>query len=242
MTTTYLLGEMSNGSAKLSDSYPRGWGRMYVERPINPFDGEPWALDNGVFRAWNNDEDYAPRFRTFEKKLHEASSVVYDRGSLPLFVVIPDRPADPDSILESLAWLEEYELDGLQEEVDPFGHYYGSGYGLLPLALAVQDGMSPEALEELRDPETDEPILSKLAYLFVGGSDDFKETVGIWRELADRWGLKLHFGRATQSRIRDAVSAGSDSADSAHPVRLGGSRWTRFLEVADKELAKERVA
>ena len=29
-----------------------GWGRMRVLNMPQPFEGEPWALDNGAFGAW----------------------------------------------------------------------------------------------------------------------------------------------------------------------------------------------
>ena len=29
-----------------------GWGRMRVLNMTKPFEGEPWALDNGAFGAW----------------------------------------------------------------------------------------------------------------------------------------------------------------------------------------------
>lgn len=228
----YLVGEMSNGAAKLNDTFPRGWGRMYVERPINPFPSEPWALDNGVFRAWRNGLSYEEAFERFERQLERASEVAYG-GSLPLFVVAPDLPADASSIFLSLDWLATWELER-QEELDPYGWHYGTRNGILPIFLAVQDGMTPDQLEELVDPETDEPILAKFSGLFIGGSDAFKETASEWRELADRWNLELHYGRATQSRLKAAIEAGADSADSAHPIRLGGARWERFLDVADE--------
>ena len=150
----------------------------------------------------------------------------------PLFIVVPDRPADPTSLLVSLEWIEDWY--SRCEELDPWAFF---GYGrAIPLYLAVQDGMTPEELEELRWVETDEPYLDLVDGLFLGGSDDFKKTAPAWRALADRWGLKLHYGRATQSRIAAAKAAGADSADSSHPNRLGGDRWARFLAVIDDEL------
>jgi len=236
----YLIGETSNGHGKLADTYPRGIGRCYVERPLRPFDGEPWFLDNGVFRAWNQNDrdpstDYADTYERFERKMVEAAELAA-QGNSPLFVVVPDRPADPASIWTSLAWVDEYQYGGGLEESDPWAFAYGTRHGAVPLYLAVQDGMTPEQLEALVDPETDEPALAAFSGLFLGGSDDFKASVGIWRDLATRWGLKLHYGRCTQSRIAAARDAGCDSADSSHPNRLGGARWERFLEVYDAEL------
>lgn len=240
---TYLVGEMSNGAAKLADTYPRGIGRCFVERPIAPFPGEPWALDNGVFRAWNAagrdpSIDYAEAYAQFESRLPLAAELARE-GRGPMFIVAPDRPADPSSIFESLAWVAEYELEE-QEELDPMGWYHGAAAASLPIYLAVQDGMDPQAIEELVDVETDEPVLSKFSGLFLGGTDDFKrDTLAAWRELADRWGIALHYGRCTQSKLADAVAAGCDSADSSHPIRLAGARWERFLEVFDEVVGSQ---
>lgn len=229
----YMVGEMSNGSAKLLDTHPRGIGRCYVDRPIDPLPGEPWFLDNGVFREWNaNDRspetDYAARYAFFESRLPRAIELAAE-GRGPMFVVVPDRPACPRSFRVSVDWIDER-----GDELDAAG---------VPMYFAVQDGMTPELLEGEHDPERG-LLLNRIAGLFIGGSDDFKtaDNVRRWRELADRWGLKLHYGRCTQTRLADAVAVGCDSADSSHPNRLGGaaddptSRWGRFLEVFDAEV------
>ena len=236
----YLVGEMSNGSYKLNDTVPRGIGRCYVERPMRPFPDEPWFLDNGVFRAWNAagrdpSIDYAECYSYFESRLPEVGELA-KRGELPMFVVVPDRPADPASLYESMAWLQWYR-ETLMEEVDPMAWTYGVGAAQVPLYLAVQDGMSPEQLEAIIDPETDELLLTQINGLFIGGTDEFKAaTLDSWAAMCEWWGLKLHFGRCTQSRIHDAVAAGCHSADSSHPNRLSGDRWARFLEVYDQEV------
>ena len=235
----YLVGEMSNGSQKLEDTVPRGIGRCYVERPIEPFRNEPWFLDNGVFRTWNQngrnpETQYEKDYARFERKLERVSELK-DSEDL-LFVVVPDRPGDSASLWTTLAWLEEYELEGRQEELDQIGWYTGARQ--IPLALAVQDGMTPEELETAENVETGRPWLESIDVIFLGGTDEFKNaTLHAWRELADRWGLRLHFGRCTQSRIAQAIEAGCDSADSPHPNRLGGARWERFLNVFDEEVA-----
>lgn len=228
----YLIGEVSNGTAKLADVRERAGGRMYVDRRIDPLPGEPWALDNGVFRAWRNGESYAERFARFEVQLERVAELAAE-GRGPLFVVAPDLPAEGEaSLLESLAWLREWE-SSRQESLDPWGFYYGTAAGLIPVYLAVQDGMEPAELERLEDPETGRPVLESFAGIFLGGSDAFKATAAAWRELADRWGLRLHYARATQSRLAHATEVEADSADSAHPVRLGSDRWARFLAVLD---------
>ena len=234
----YLVGEMSNGSQKLQDTLPRGIGRCYVERPMRPFPGEPWFLDNGVFRAWNAagrdcSIDYADCYRYFEGRLPEVGELTR-QGVRPMFVVVPDRPGDAASLWESLAWLDWYE-ETLQADVDPAG--WALGCRQVPLYLAVQDGLTPQELGDLPlCSETERHALTRVDGLFLGGTDDFKLDIAGWRALCDWWGLALHFGRCTQSRIEGAVEAGCDSADSSHPNRLTGARWQRFLQVHDEIL------
>lgn len=218
----YLLGENTNGSQKLWDAIPRGIGRCYRSMTINPFAGEPWCFDNGAFSTWNRngrrvDTDYTETFEFFESKLGQVGQMARD-GNVPLFIVVPDRPGDgKHSLMVSQVWLDRWERN-LKPRFDPAG--------LLPFYLAVQDGMSPEGLEA-------SGVLNRIDGLFLGGTDEFKSTVKIWRELADKHGLKLHYGRCTQTKLAAAVAAGCDSADSSHPLRLAGKRWARFLEVFD---------
>ena len=230
----YYLGEQSNGAKKLTDdAYPRGIGRCFVTRPIQPFVDEPWFLDNGVFPAWNRPDENG-------------------------FMVIPDRPGEgAESLLESLSWLDKYMSEGLAWDNDALLCH--TGCADLPLYLAVQDGMVPADLEwgfneaedgTVIDPSLGsytgcvdgimgEPVLWKISGIFIGGTDEFKlNTLADWREFCDKHGLKLHYGRCTQSRLQEAVDAGCDSGDSSHPLRLGGTRWARFLEVFDKVVGR----
>ncbi len=217
-TFTYYLGEMSNGSHKLLETYPRGIGRCYIERPIDPFTDEPWFLDNGVFREWNRngrniDTDYSARYAYFESRIPRAAELVRE-GRGPDFIVAPDRPGDPTSLFTTVAWLDAHEADL-------------EGLGL-PVYMAVQDGMVASELAF-------DDVLERIDGIFLGGSDAFKtiENATEWRNLATDEGLAFHWGRCTQSRIADAIALGCDSADSAHPNRLAGARWDRFLEVFD---------
>ncbi len=216
----YLLGDMTNGTKKLADTYPRGIGRCYVDSRLDPFEGEPWILDNGVFRAWNRNgrdpaTDYTKEYAFFESKLAEVADLA-DAGRGPLFVVAADRPGDPASLDVTLAWLDDWQelLDGQD----------------IPVYAAVQDGMTPESVEA-------SGLLERVSGLFLGGSDEFKLTAPAWRKLTWAYDIKFHWGRCTQSVIAGAVALGCDSADSSHPCRLAGARWARFLEVFDTEMA-----
>jgi len=245
----YFLGEQSNGAKKLTeDAYPRGIGRCFGTRPIGPCTNEPWFLDNGVFPAWNRPDEngdtrtpgrsFSAEYAHFESRFSRVSKLVAE-GRGPEFMVIPDRPAEASSLYVSLSWLFDY-IENQQEEMDPLGWYYGSSAAQMPLYLAVQDGMTASELEEMTDQYLEEPILNHVSGIFIGGSDPFKkETMAGWRSLCDRWNLKLHYGRCTQTKLQIAKDAGCDSADSSHPLRLGPDRWARFLGVYDKVIGRQ---
>ena len=100
--------------------------------------------------------------------------------------------------------------------------------------LVVQDGMTVEMVE---------PHLDKFGGLFLGGTDQFKRTAAIWRELARQHRKWSHYGRcSTIARIRDAIQLGYDSLDSSRPVRcwVGGQRgftkaWVDVATGADRQ-------
>lgn len=227
----YLLGDMTNGTKKLEDTYWRGIGRCYVDSRLDPFPGEPWILDNGVFRAWNRNgrdpaTDYTDCYAFFESKLPEVGQRAAE-GRGPLFIVAPDRPGDPASLDVTLSWLDRWE-DEIRDRIDPT--WWGRAVPRVPVYAAVQDGMTPKSVEA-------SGLMARVDGLFLGGTDEFKETAMDWRVLTRWHGIKLHFGRCTQSRLATAVALECDSADSSHPCRLAGRRWARFLEVFDMEVA-----
>ena len=223
---TYYLGEQSNGAAKLRDAYWRGIGRCFVHRPINPLPGEQWFLDNGVFPVWNQHArvaglDYSKVYAHFESRFARVAELVAD-GRGPDFMVIPDRPGEASSLNVSRLWLERYVTD-IKPDFDPDG--------VVPLYLVVQDGFAAADVEALIQSDVGHVI----GGIFLGGNDPFKfQTIDTWRAVADRYGLRLHYGRCTQSKLAHAIEAGCDSGDSSHPLRLTGTRWERFLEVYDR--------
>lgn len=81
------------------------------------------------------------------------------------------------------------------------------------LALAVQDGMTPETVLRWN--------LWNFSTVFVGGTTAWKwATVDTWRRFATDQGKRLHVGRCgTLERLRRASDAGADSVDSASWVR-----------------------
>ena len=88
-----------------------------VDSPREPHSKIPWALDNGVFGAWQQGRqwDEEPFYRFLE--LYSAWN--------PLWVTVPDWVADRDKTLR--LWESHYPA------VSSFG---------VPLAFVVQDGMT----------------------------------------------------------------------------------------------------
>ncbi len=92
----------------------------------------------------------------------------------------------------------------------------------MPWYLAVQDGMTFYDVELM---------LSEVAGIFLGGSNEFKATAPAWRELAHKHGKKFHYARvSTQDRLKAAIDCGADSADSSQMLWSTGegSHWNRF--------------
>ena len=89
----------------------------------------------------------------------------------------------------------------------------------MPWYLAVQDGMSREDVAA---------VLPELAGLFLGGTDDFKATAPVWRDLASKHGKRFHYARvSTEHRLRAAIDVGADSADSTQML-WSKEHFTRF--------------
>jgi hypothetical protein len=103
----------------LAGRFPGRIGHLHsVEAPRKPKHGVPWALDNGVFGAWQSGREWCeePLFKYLD------TYSVYG----PQWVVVPDWVGDRDETLRR--W------DRYAESIQVFG---------VPLAFAVQDGMEP---------------------------------------------------------------------------------------------------
>lgn len=228
-----------------------GWGRCMVDARLDPYDCEPWMLDNGAYAqaaaqaraAGFPSLDAAIRagaavhfeydFEPFERKLEELERV--ECWSQPRIVVVPDRPGDPDSLDFSLLWWHDFwprwyarhdpaEEETFAEEVSWW--------------LPVQDGVAPEQLD-VTCPDCQGlwavlrlPIWDHFRGIFLGGSARWKaETAPRWRAWCAERGLELHYARAgTPEKARYAAQVGADSLDSAFPL------WTteRFECFADQ--------
>src|SRR5690606_25949222 len=123
----------------------------------------PYALDNGAFSAWTNGQpwDEAAFLGTVE--------IASRHPNAPLWVAVREVVADGDATLKSCgAWAPR-----LRE--------YGG-----PLAVAVQDGMTPEVVPADADVS------------FVGGTMVWKwRTDLIWCQHFPR----VHVGRVNSSRV-----------------------------------------
>lgn len=128
-----------------------------------------------------------------ESRFLRMVDAVLATGRTPVLAITPDIVAGGRESLDfSLAWRER-----LPDS--------------LPWYLAVQDGMSPADID---------PVMSRFAGIFLGGTDAFKRTAAAWRAWTQEREMPLHWGRVgTARRFREAIDVGVESIDSATPVR-----------------------
>jgi hypothetical protein len=99
-----------------------GWGRMWIARGRNiyTYPGEPWGLDNGAFRDWQQGSAFDGD--AFQRVIEKAMK----QPDAPYLAVLPDRPGTRhESLALSASWLDRVP-------------------GGWPWYLALQDGMVPE--------------------------------------------------------------------------------------------------
>jgi hypothetical protein len=155
--------------------HPGRLGHLHsVDAIREPRQGIPWALDNGVYGACKSGKKWS------EEPLYE----YLDQYAAwkPLWVVVPDWVGDRDETLRR--W------DQHAPALQSFG---------VPLAMAVQDGMTPS------------DVPKECAVVFVGGSTSWK-----WRSLP-MWTAsfpRVHVGRVnTINLLLQAENAGAESCD-----------------------------
>ena len=106
-------------AGRITGAFPGRIGHLHsVDSPREPKPKMPWALDNGVFGAWQKGREWN------EEPLFQYLDLYTQWG--PSWVVVPDWVADRELTLKR--WQEYYPAV--------------SAYGV-PLAFVVQDGMSP---------------------------------------------------------------------------------------------------
>jgi diguanylate cyclase (GGDEF)-like protein len=189
---------------------------VFKGRALQPYDGEPWALDTGAYaekiRSGGPELDArtelgygGPEEDFFDQWLMRVNELAAGpEEARPFMAVLPDVPVLPgkpgtaaQSIAVTTRWLQEA----------PEG---------IPYYVPVQDGMVAADVALLaKNP--------KVAGIFLGGSTEFKVAEGqAWSDLAHDAGLKFHYARAgTPKLLRHAISVGADSMDSAFPL------WTK---------------
>lgn len=151
-----------------------------------------YALDNGAWGAFTQGGAFDDvRFWAVLERWGE----VRERVQRPDWIVCPDIVAGGlDSLALSLRWL-------------PYVRQYGH-----PL-IAVQDGMTPEDIEEHIGPSVG---------LFLGGSTAWKwATLPMWADMARTYRAHLHVGRVNSERgIRVCRAHGVTSADGTSASRF----------------------
>jgi hypothetical protein len=178
----------------------RRWGRMCVAKTPKPYPYEPWGFDCRAFPAWQQvgcpigltQDSWAMLWDAddFEQWLETCRNVAMP----PRIAVCPDIPGSMESLEWSLMWRESLPSDW-------------------PWYLALQDGMTPEAVTD---------VAHLFTGFFLGGSDAFKLTAQGWCDLAHFCGKKFHYARAgTRKKLQHAYAVGADSLDSSYPL------WTK---------------
>ena len=159
--------------------------------------GLPVHLDNGRFVAWKNsiEWDSGPWLGMLDRMVEERVNLRW--------IVVPDRVGEAEATVRDWdRWVPSLERYGV------------------PLALAVQDGMTPATVAMLDRP----PDL-----IFVGGSISWKwKTLRSWTSAFSR----VHCARvSSERRLWEAHRAGVESSDGTGWQRAGaGSDQARGLE------------
>lgn len=158
-----------------------------------PWPWFPFALDNGAFSCWDmatntfDDESWAETLPKWRKMLAWASPNIDGVR----WAIVPDVPGNRERTIDRWA------------QYAPIVQAHR-----IPLAVAVQDGMTTEDVKALRPrPEV----------IAVGGSDEFKQgTVQMWAQDFDR----VHVLRCNSPAWLDILEAiGIESCD--------GTGWNR---------------
>ena len=144
----------------------------------------PFALDNGRFPAWSTGAkwDEAAYFGMLDR--------VVEMGGRPEWLLVPDVVTKADETLK---------------EWDRYCPRLQRDYPGWPLAMAVQDGMTPDDVPDEAD------------VVFVGGATDWKrKTMREWCDAFDR----VHIGRINTGKwLWECDEAGAESCD--------GTGWFR---------------
>jgi len=166
---------------ELNGEFPGRLGTLLAPGTWRDPTGIPYVLDNGRFAVWSSGKKWNEK--TFLELLDRAK----DFGTDPQWIVVPDVMQDGEATLKE--WGEWYD------------HLKGYGWNL---ALAVQQGITPEIVKGLHD----QPDV-----IFVGGGN----TEWKWRYVRS-WCQsfpRVHIGQVgTIKRLWMAQDVGAESSDS----------------------------
>lgn len=168
---------------RLNEKHPNRIGLMIGPSRLRPTRGLPVACDNDRYSVWSKGKEWDEA--AFWKMLDTVQAT-----DDPIWVVVPDVVGDAcETFREWDAWAERLRNRRLT------------------LALAVQDGMTPDAVRRNSDPDV----------IFVGGTTGWKRrTLWNWCREFDR----THCGRVNYERwLWDAHRSGAESTD--------GTGWFR---------------
>lgn len=188
---------------RLSENHPGRIGLMIGPSRLRPTKGLPVVLDNDRFSVWSKGKSWDEG--AFWKMLDTVQAT-----DSPLWVVVPDVVGD------ACATFREWDAYA--------GRLRSRG---LPLALAVQDGMTPDAVRRNTDPDV----------VFVGGTTRWKRH-SLWNWCHEF--PRVHVGRVNYERwLWDAQRSGAESTDGTgwfrgDQVQLRG--MLRYLERSDAGL------
>ena len=176
-----------------------------------PWPWFPYALDNGAFSCWNPDTnvfDY-DRWTSREDEWRRLLFWAQAAAIKPLWAIVPDVPANAYATLQR--W-PKYA-----------GEVKASG---IPLAVAVQDGMTVDDVMALK------PAFDVIC---IGGTTDFKwQTVEQWAKVG-----RCHFLRCSDPDKLDYLqSLGIESCDSTAWNRGDRHRRMAGLEAWCRKQAK----
>lgn len=180
-------------------------GHLYSpEAERGPWPWLPYAFDNGAFSCWNQKQNTfdEEKWAITEKKWENLLLWGQCNTQKPLWALVPDVPG------QSAATLDKWEK--YHQKIMKAG---------FPLAIAVQDGMKPEDVKNLKtQPEV----------IFIGGSTEWKwATVEDWTKHFPR----VHIGRMNMPQKLDWLeSIGVESCD--------GTGWNRGNKAQTSGLEK----
>lgn len=177
----YLAANNSRVHRLAAEGYPMGW--MMSPAGFRDPRSLMFAIDNGLFYPVGGE----PKGMKFLVPFYAMLGQLRERGWSPMFVVVPDVPYDGAASIE----MSRRHLRHV------------SGYGF-PTAIAVQDGMTPDVLDD-----------DGYAWVFVAGSTEWKwKTATTWIHEAHARGMGAHIARVnTWRRIYECIDNGADSAD-----------------------------